>query len=141
MIEEKSFACLSLLISIWKNWSKTNQTWVGEDDFRVVKPSIVMEIPRILFVGRPKRILLYFENPLKKSLTDCKMNFGGSRFVRAEEMSIGPVAPGEKVQVTYDLIPQTSGKHNILVTFTSKQLSNITGMATVEVTRDWRRFR
>ncbi|XP_068992552.1 hemocyte protein-glutamine gamma-glutamyltransferase-like [Neodiprion pinetum] len=130
---EKLVEYCHMKLSAVINVVETNQTWVGEDDFRVVKPTIAIEIAKTLIVGKPADISLKFENPLKELLTDCKLNFDSSRFIKTKEMRLRDVAPGETVQAKYQVIPHKTGKHNLVVTFVSKQLCDISGMATVEV--------
>ncbi|XP_046746548.1 hemocyte protein-glutamine gamma-glutamyltransferase-like [Diprion similis] len=112
---------------------ETNQTWVGEDDFRVIKPTITTEVVGESVVGKLAVISLKFKNPLNRVLNDCKINVGGSGFVTAKEMKLNDVTPGEMVEETYQVVPYKFGTHNLVVTFTSKQLCDITGLATVKV--------
>ncbi|XP_046746451.1 hemocyte protein-glutamine gamma-glutamyltransferase-like [Diprion similis] len=120
---------LSAVIAV----NETNQTWVDEDDFRVVKPTINIEVARKLVMEQPAMLSLTFTNPLKKMLTDCKINLSSSGFRSTKEMSLKDVAPSKMVHVIHQAVPYMDGKHNIVVTFTSKELCDVTGLATVEV--------
>ncbi|GAB1865095.1 Hemocyte protein-glutamine gamma-glutamyltransferase [Camponotus japonicus] len=112
---------------------ETRQTWADEDDFQVLKPNINVKIEGEPVVGQPSTIILNFKNPLKRSLTNCQFNYAGPGLSRNKTLAFRDVEPEEDVYVEHQLVPQKSGEQKIIATFTSKELVDITGCATVDV--------
>lgn len=115
---------------------ETKQTWAEEDDFQVIKPTIEVKFKDEPIVGKPVAISLSFTNPLKRVLTECKFNYAGSGLSKNKTLPFRDVGPGELVHVEHQLVPQKAGKQQIIATFTSKQLVDVTGSASVEVFDD-----
>ncbi|EGI63125.1 Hemocyte protein-glutamine gamma-glutamyltransferase [Acromyrmex echinatior] len=112
---------------------ETRQTWADEDDFQVLKPNIDVKIEGDPIVGQPSTITLSFKNPLKKTLTNCQFNYAGPGLSRNKTLTFRDVGPEENVYVEHQLVPQKPGEQKIIATFTSKELVDITGCATVDV--------
>ncbi|KYN29601.1 Hemocyte protein-glutamine gamma-glutamyltransferase [Trachymyrmex cornetzi] len=112
---------------------ETRQTWADEDDFQVLKPNIDVKIEGEPVVGQPSTITLSFKNPLKKTLTSCQFNYAGPGLSRNKTLTFRDVGPEENVYVEHQLVPQKPGQQKIIATFTSKELVDITGCATVDV--------
>ncbi|RLU19411.1 hypothetical protein DMN91_007968 [Ooceraea biroi] len=112
---------------------ETRQTWADEDDFQVLKPSIDVKIEGEPVVGQPSTITLSFKNPLKRTLTKCEFNYAGPGLSRNKTLVFRDVEPEEDVYVEHQLVPQKPGEQKIIATFTSKELVDITGCATVDV--------
>ncbi|XP_029165902.1 hemocyte protein-glutamine gamma-glutamyltransferase-like [Nylanderia fulva] len=112
---------------------ETRQTWADEDDFQVLKPNIDVKIEGEPVVGEPSTITLSFKNPLKRSLTNCQFNYAGPGLSRNKTLAFRDVDPEEDVYVEHQLVPQKSGEQKIIATFTSKELVDIIGCATVDV--------
>ena len=72
-------------------------------------------------------------NPLKKTLTDCKFNYAGPGLSKNKTLAFRDVGPEEEVRVEHQLVPQKAGPQKIIATFTSKELTDITGSAAVDV--------
>jgi transglutaminase 1 len=84
-------------------------------------------------VGKPSTITLSFKNPLKRTLTNCQFNYAGPGLSRNKTLAFRDVGPEEDVYVEHQLVPQKPGEQKIIATFTSKELVDITGCATVDV--------
>ncbi|XP_043278187.1 hemocyte protein-glutamine gamma-glutamyltransferase-like [Venturia canescens] len=126
---EYSIMKLSVIATV----KDTNQTWADEDDFQVIKPTIKVEIDGEPVVGRPATITLSFVNPLKKTLTNCVFNYAGPGLSKNKKIQFRDVAPEEDVRVEHQLVPQKAGPQKIIATFTSKQLTDVTGSAAIDV--------
>lgn len=70
---------------------------------------------------------------MKRSLTNCQFNYAGPGLSRNKTLTFRDVGPEEDVYVEHQLVPQKSGEQKIIATFTSKELVDITGCATVAV--------
>ncbi|XP_044576670.1 hemocyte protein-glutamine gamma-glutamyltransferase-like isoform X2 [Cotesia glomerata] len=112
---------------------ETNQTWADEDDFQVIKPTIKVQIAGDPMVGQSSTITLSFRNPLKIALTNCVFNYAGPGISKNKTLKFRDVGPLEDIQVEHELVPQKSGRQQIIATFTSDQLVDVTGSATVDV--------
>ncbi|KAK4873340.1 hypothetical protein RN001_015369 [Aquatica leii] len=116
---------------------ETKQTWADEDDFQVVKPTINFNIPNKTFtVNKPTRVLLTFENPLKKRLNNCTFNISGPTLMKNITVSIAPVQPLGRVQAQADIVAKTEGEQKLIATFTSTELNDVTGSVKIEVIED-----
>lgn len=84
-------------------------------------------------VGQSSTITLSFRNPLKITLTNCVFNYAGPGISKNKTLKFRDVGPLEDIQVEHELVPQKSGRQQIIATFTSDQLVDVTGSATVDV--------
>lgn len=112
---------------------ETKQTWAEEDDFQVLKPSIVVKIEGDPQVGVPSTITLSFKNPLKMPLTECKFNYAGPGLSKNKTIGFRDVDPEEEVYVEHQLVPQKPGAQKVIATFTSRELVDVTGSAAIDV--------
>lgn len=78
-------------------------------------------------------IALSFKNPLKIALTNCVFNYAGPGISKNKTLKYRDVAPLEDIRVEHQFVPQKSGRQQIIATFTSKQLVDVTGSTTVDV--------
>ncbi|CAG9856791.1 unnamed protein product [Phyllotreta striolata] len=114
----------------------TKQTWVAEDDFQVIKPSIDIKVPRNIVAKKPVAIGLRFVNPLKTTLTNCKFHVSGAALLRNQIIAHPNVKPGAVVSVETKVVPKYVGELKLVATFHSKELMDISGTAKVEAFAD-----
>ncbi|XP_060519546.1 hemocyte protein-glutamine gamma-glutamyltransferase isoform X2 [Cylas formicarius] len=115
---------------------ETRQTWADEDDFQVAKPNINIQVPQETVQFVPTKITLELKNPLKKVLTGCKFHISGPSLIRNQILTHADIGPDEKVTVTTEVVPKLGGdEQKIVATFSSKELSDITGSSNVKVVR------
>uniref|UniRef100_A0A1B6EUM3 Transglutaminase-like domain-containing protein n=1 Tax=Cuerna arida TaxID=1464854 RepID=A0A1B6EUM3_9HEMI len=113
---------------------ETRQTWAGEDDFQVIKPSLQILVARELPLGLSARLAFQMKNPLKKKLTNCKFSYDGPGLVKKSHnipyRDIGPEA-----EATWEIMftPMFAGSYKLVATFDSKELTDITGSVNVDV--------
>lgn len=115
---------------------ETQQTWSSEDDLIIEKPSIQLDIrgPKNLIVDQPFGLEIRFTNPLQKYLTDCRLTIeapgftNGPRLVRVKD-----IGPKEQFFHIEELIPTKFGSRNIVVVFSSRDLTDVVGSKQVEV--------
>ncbi|KAF5290675.1 hypothetical protein FQR65_LT01965 [Abscondita terminalis] len=117
--------------------NETNETWADEDDFQVIKPTIDIDLPnKVLPINRPTRVMLSFANPLKKPLVNCKFNISGPTLMKNQTIPIADVRPLGRALAQADLIPKTAGEQKLVATFTSIELTDVTGSLKIEVFDD-----
>ncbi|KAG8222477.1 hypothetical protein J437_LFUL000839 [Ladona fulva] len=95
--------------------TETRQTWAEEDDFQVLKPSIDIQGPKTITVGKPASLTFSFKNPLKMKLQNCK-----------------DIQPLETVRLEKTFVPSLSGSIKLVSTFTSKELTDVSGASVFE---------
>lgn len=113
---------------------ETKQMWAGEDDFQVVKPNIIFKGPNEMSVDEEANFTLGFKNPLNKSLTGCEFNISGPGVIpKTVFIPYRDVRPNETFSVVTPLTTRNAGDFKLVATFTSRELSDITGSAKLEV--------
>ncbi|KAF5296194.1 hypothetical protein FQA39_LY12648 [Lamprigera yunnana] len=115
---------------------ETSQTWADEDDFQVVLPTINITVPKTISVNKSARVTLSFDNPLKKSLTNCKFNLSGSGKIKNQTIAHPIVNPLGRVQAQADIIATSPGDQKLVATFVSTELLDVTGTVKIEVFDD-----
>ncbi|XP_063366650.1 hemocyte protein-glutamine gamma-glutamyltransferase-like [Cydia amplana] len=113
---------------------ETKQCWANDDDFRVKKPVINIKFNEDLVMDQPSEAFLSFLNPLDQTLTGCEFRVtspgltGRTVRVPAEE-----IPAKKRVVASLQVTPNTLGKIHVVTTFTSNELKEISGAATVNV--------
>ncbi|KAJ9586417.1 hypothetical protein L9F63_019932, partial [Diploptera punctata] len=113
---------------------ETNETWADEDDFMILTPNLDIKISDNPVVGSPCYVSFSFRNPLKTTLTNCKFRYEGPGLVRNTVIDYREVQPEEEVRVQHRFNPQRSGNQKLVAAFNSKELVDITGSISFEVT-------
>lgn len=67
------------------------------------------------------------------TLTDCYFTIEGPGLQRPKQMKHRDIRPGELVQYNETFVPRRQGERKIVATFTSRQMSEIAGSASVNV--------
>ncbi|CAH0548098.1 unnamed protein product [Brassicogethes aeneus] len=106
---------------------ETGQTWLGKDDIQIIKPKININIPTDIIAREPTLVRLSFVNPMKKWLTDCKINVAGSSMLRNQVVRCSDVGPGKNVEVDVTVVPKIKGELTLVATFSSNELFDISG--------------
>nr|CAH0113585.1 unnamed protein product [Daphnia galeata] len=110
---------------------ETNQTWIEEDDFQVIMPSVDIKVVGSKKVGQPLEVTFTFVNVLKMKLTQCKIAFEGPGLTRSDFRDYPDLAPGETLTIKINLIPKFAGEHSLIACFDSKEFTEITGSVKV----------
>lgn len=113
---------------------ETKQIWSDDDDFQLITPGIKMQIKKDLGVNETTNCSLALTNPLNFAFTNCVFNISGSGIVkRAIKVPFRDIRGKESIKITVPVTGVTKGNFKIIATFTSAQLSNITGSVDVNV--------
>lgn len=115
---------------------ETQQTWSAEDDFIVEKNTLQLDIrgPKNLIVDQPFGLEIKMINPLNKYLTDCRLTIEAAGFTNPRiNVRIKDIGPKEEFIHVEELIPQKYGPRNIVVVFSSRDLSDVVGSKQVLV--------
>ena len=86
-------------------------------------------------VGKHLDIEFQFENSLNIRLTSCRLSFEGPGLTRAESRDVIDLEPGQSVSVSVQVVPKFAGEHSLVVSFVSKQFTQITGSTKIVVTK------
>lgn len=93
-------------------------------------------MPDDVFINKETEIILRFKNPLQKMLTNCKFSIGGSGLIKNQILPYENIAPNENVVFTTTVVPKKVGEQTVIATFSSRELTDITGSIKVEVIED-----
>ncbi|XP_059479361.1 hemocyte protein-glutamine gamma-glutamyltransferase-like [Neocloeon triangulifer] len=114
---------------------ETKQTWAAEDDFQIVKPKIAIKVPDGVTAKKVSSIEFSVKNPLKTTLHNCKLQYEGPHVLTPNvTLSMADIGPETEITVKGDVTPIRKGKFPLVAVFTSDELVDITGSATVDVT-------
>ncbi|XP_073987907.1 hemocyte protein-glutamine gamma-glutamyltransferase-like [Rhodnius prolixus] len=112
---------------------ETRQTWSEEDDFPLLKPHMNVEIRGERRVGQGCTATFSFTNTIGRELTHCKLSIEGPGLQWPKVIKCRDISPGEVYSYTESFHPRRPGETKIVATFTSKQLVDVIGSATVMV--------
>ncbi|KAK6185333.1 hypothetical protein SNE40_007590 [Patella caerulea] len=107
-----------------------------EDDFRLRRPDLTIEAPETCKPGETIKIKVYFDNPMNKTLTKCKLMIEGS--LRSTETPNGgtiefPDVPGNSrwetiLTVKPKIKPTTLKERDLFLSFDCVELPDIVGL-------------
>ncbi|XP_064640895.1 hemocyte protein-glutamine gamma-glutamyltransferase-like [Lineus longissimus] len=127
----------NIKISVMVNVEETGQSYAKNDDFRLIKPDLVINGPKEVVVGKQVLYDISFTNPLDVPLTKCQYQCEGPGLQRAKRVNIGNVAPGEKAVALVDMTPRRCGKNRQLVAvFHSAELVDVSGSLDITVKKE-----
>ncbi|KAB7498797.1 Hemocyte protein-glutamine gamma-glutamyltransferase [Armadillidium nasatum] len=112
---------------------ETTQTWVDEDTFQILKPSIKVDVSGKGFVGKPLLVKFSFKNPLDISLRNCTLVVDGPGLTRPKSIPIKNVGPSELMEYELTIYPKRAGSRSLIATFNSVQLVDLTGSTSVDI--------
>lgn len=113
---------------------ETKQIWSDDDDFQLIAPGIKMNVKKELKLNEVTNCALSLTNPLSFPFTDCSFNVSGPGIIkRAIKVPFRDIQGGETIKITVPVTGLTKGNFKIIATFTSKELSNITGSTELTV--------
>ncbi|XP_062572335.1 annulin-like [Saccostrea cucullata] len=125
---------VDLKVSIVAEVQETGQIVSWEDDFRLLKPAMDIEVlsPSVE-VNKPFQCQLRFRNPLNTILRNCSISVDGPGIDGEFDQRISDVAPRTEWVAEMTMTPRTPGRKQITVTFNSDQIDDINGTADVLV--------
>ncbi|CAG7835561.1 unnamed protein product [Allacma fusca] len=112
---------------------ETTQAWLAEDDFQIQKPCLQLDVKGELKIHQPASVKISFENPLDKILTNCSINYEGPGLVRTKTVPQPNAKALEEFHYEYNFVPKSIGNQRIVISFTSKELTDIIGSAVVDI--------
>jgi len=124
--------CL-IKISSMVQVEETNQFHCEADDFRLLKPDIVVKVPSEVKVGEEYEVEYSFKNPLPRSLTKCVFEVEGASLQRPRQLKHNSVGPHAEAKGSVKLQALIPGDKEIIVNFDSKELSDLAGSSKFKV--------
>lgn len=113
---------------------ETQQVWSGDDDFQLLTPSIKVDIKKQFKVGETVNVGLSLSNPLDFPLANCSFYLSGPGLIkRTVKIPFRDMKGLETISVSVPVTGNLKGEFKLVSTFTSTQLSDITGSASVSV--------
>lgn len=115
------------------NVKETSYSWIGDDKFQVLKPSIKIEILSEAVNGKPMTVRFSFTNPLPTTLRNCSLVVDGPSLLRPKTIPIENVGPKAEMSYEFKIRPKKTGNCTIVATFNSKELLDLTGSKKVVI--------
>ncbi|XP_069113007.1 hemocyte protein-glutamine gamma-glutamyltransferase-like [Argopecten irradians] len=112
---------------------ETNQTALGEDDFRLIKPDLALKVSEEVKVGSTFKVLVSFTNPLPMRLTSCSLEVEGPGLQRPRRITQDSVGPKDTFTTEVEMTAMKPGTRTIIASFDSKELVAIDGSCEIEV--------
>ncbi|XP_014667660.1 PREDICTED: hemocyte protein-glutamine gamma-glutamyltransferase-like isoform X2 [Priapulus caudatus] len=112
---------------------ETKQVICLSDDFRVRAPDVIVKSDGKCQVGKPCKVDVKFVNPLTKILHKCMFILEAPGLEKPHEIACSNVEAKGTASMSYTCQPKHAGMKTILVSFTSKELSDADGFLTVDV--------
>lgn len=112
---------------------ETKQTWAGEDEFQITKPSLTIETEGNLELDKPGKLFFIFTNPLNRKLTECLLAFECPGLVKHQKIPFRDTLPEETIKIETPVTPTSKGKLPLVAIFFSKELHEILGSASIDV--------
>ncbi|XP_002732203.1 protein-glutamine gamma-glutamyltransferase K-like [Saccoglossus kowalevskii] len=127
--------CAALKFFIMAGVKDTKQTFAGNFDFRFRKPDLEVTIDPSgeLTIGDPFKATVMFTNPLPITLQFCSFRLEGAGIDGQIRKTVRNVPSGKDTELEVKLTPVKTGRRKLLASFHSKQLSGVTGMASLEI--------
>ncbi|XP_066288396.1 protein-glutamine gamma-glutamyltransferase K-like [Branchiostoma lanceolatum] len=111
----------------------TKQVYVGEHDFRLVSPDLILKAPSEMTVGQQSNVTVEFTNPLDVKLSQAVFRMEGPGLQKPRTIPHPPIGPKKTVTLTEPITPGKAGKKTIVASFTSDKLQQVTGEKEVVV--------
>lgn len=113
---------------------QTEFEYFAQDDFRVRKPDIKIECPGELTVKREAKCRASFKNPLPIALTKGRFMIQGGGLTKVQFINLKEAVPvGGEAACDFTITPTIKGEKSISIIFDSRQLEDVDGMLTVQV--------
>lgn len=113
---------------------ETGFDYIAEDDFRVRKPDIKIEVEGETVQGQEFTVTATLANPLNKSLRKGVFIIEGPGLGQPMKLPVkGDIQPKADVKVSCSMRPKTSGEKSIIAKFSSRELDDVDGYEVIEV--------
>lgn len=113
--------------------------YYAQDDFRVRKPDVMIQLQGIAKQGKEIMADIYLENPLPIPLKKGEFLIEGPGLEKQLKLKIkNGIGPGQRAIGQFKFIPPTPGRNNIAAKFVSKELDDCDGFLNfmVEATKE-----
>ncbi|XP_054711859.1 annulin-like [Uloborus diversus] len=113
---------------------ETGFDYFAQDDFRVRKPDIKIEVEGDTSQGEEFKVKAQLKNPLPKPLRKGRFVIEGPGLGQPLELRVnGEVAPSGAAEVVCKMRPKTAGEKNIVAKFWSRELDDVDGYHIINV--------
>ncbi|KAL5022640.1 hypothetical protein ScPMuIL_001795 [Solemya velum] len=116
---------------------ETGQIYAANTDYRLRRPALKVEIvPKKCKLGESVEAIVSFTNPLPMPLTECFLAVEGPGFKIDMIIPCIDVPGKQEFNKKVVLTPKKRGSSVIMADFDAKQIINVTGYASLEVTKE-----
>ncbi|XP_033108548.1 protein-glutamine gamma-glutamyltransferase K-like [Anneissia japonica] len=113
---------------------QTKQAFSGTYDLTLRKPKLDVSVDdSTVTVGEAFNLLVKFTNPLDTTLTECVFRVEGPGIEGAKNIPYRNIKANEHVHLSGRLTPKRNGNRQFIVGFNSKELTNLTGSKSINI--------
>lgn len=129
LVDQASFNILAMA-----QVEETGFDYFAQDDFRVRKPDIKIEVEGDPTQGEEFQVTAKLKNPLSKALKKGVFTIEGPGLGKPLKLNVkGDVLPDATAEVTCKMTPKTSGEKNIVAKFWTRELYDVDGYKVIQV--------
>ncbi|KAK3769509.1 hypothetical protein RRG08_027078 [Elysia crispata] len=121
--------CCMLKMSVWASAVETGQVFTSQPTFRLRKPHLTVNAPKVVGAGTEFEVEVSFLNPLATTLTGCYVEIDG--LAKPLKFRVGTVAPKGTFMTTLPIVPKKIGQTTLILVFNSDQLEDINTSLTI----------
>ncbi|KXJ69067.1 hypothetical protein RP20_CCG000273 [Aedes albopictus] len=114
----------------------TNYEYFAQDDYRVRKPDIKINLDNEPTIGAPLYITATLENPMPIPLTSGVFRFECSGVWQPVEIPHDYIEAGETAVIKFRMTPHLPGSAQIAAKFNADELNDVDGFVSFDVTED-----
>lgn len=120
-------------ISVYTSVKETEQEYATRELYRLVRPDLIITAPSTAKVAERVTVKVKLESPMPKPLTECEWDIEGAHLTKPIEIKQDDMEPFEHVEISVDITPMKAGKREIVASFTSRELQDVTGAHAIEI--------
>lgn len=118
----------SFNISCLATVKDTKFEYYAQDDFRVRKPDVKIQLQGLAKQGKEITADIYLENPLPTPIKKGEFIIEGPGIQKQLKLKVkNTILPGHRAIGQFQFVPPTAGRNNIAAKFTSKELDDCDG--------------
>ncbi|CAC5397823.1 TGM1 [Mytilus coruscus] len=114
---------------------ETNQTYVDQDTFRLIKPDLTIKMPDNGKIGKMMKVEVSFTNPLPCALTDCELTVEGIGLTKTQVFPQSIVPSNQVFMATVDFLPTKAGLRELIGSFNSRELAMVDGSSEIMISK------
>jgi len=115
---------------------ETSQSWVDEHCSRIIQPDLEIKAPESAIGGEQIKVKINFQNPIERPLTNVYLIVDGPALTRPKKLHLPNIPAKSTFRRAIALYPSATAKKGpktLVVSLTSNELSDVTGMVDIKL--------